>query len=140
MSSNKVNLTTPVVPSSPRGGSPADPKPATAVDSSTAAGDSVDDSSGASEGKVSVEGGLLPSARRDDEAEEVSSEGRTTWNGETLRPLRTPLFVIEIAAVGEKSKETFAYSQRLGAVKESALALIDKAVVSTQVMMLRGLG
>lgn len=47
--------------------------------------------------------------------------------------LRMPLFVVEIAAAGEKGQEGFAYTQRLEAVKESALALIDKAIGSTQV-------
>lgn len=61
------------------------------------------------------------------------SEGRTAWKGEMLTALRTPLFIVEIGIVGEKGKEMFAYTQRLGAVKESALVLIDKAVASTQV-------
>ena len=60
-------------------------------------------------------------------------EGRTMWKGETLQPLRTPLFVFEIGTVGEKGKEKFVYAQRMGALKESALTLIDKAVTSTQV-------
>lgn len=66
-------------------------------------------------------------------APQVLSEGRTTWKGDTLTALRTPLFVVEIAVVGEKGSEAFAYTQRLSAVKESALALIDKAIASTQV-------
>lgn len=61
------------------------------------------------------------------------SEGRTTWKGDTLKALRTPLFVVEITVVGDKGSEMFAYTQRLAAVKESALALIDKAIASTQV-------
>lgn len=64
---------------------------------------------------------------------QVWSEGRTTWKGNTLKALRTPLFVVEIAVVGEKGSEVFAYTQRLPAVKESALSLIDKAIASTQV-------
>lgn len=64
---------------------------------------------------------------------QVWSEGRTTWEGDTLTALRTPLFVVEVAVVGEKGGEVFAYTQRLSAVKESALALIDKAIASTQV-------
>ena len=64
---------------------------------------------------------------------QVWSEGRTTWKGDTLTALRTPLFVVEIAIVGEKGSEVFAYTQRLSAVKESALTLIDKAIASTQV-------
>lgn len=66
---------------------------------------------------------------------QVWSEGRTTWKGETLTALRTPLFVVEIAVVGEKGSEVFVYTQRLSAVKESALALIDKAIASTQVSL-----
>lgn len=61
-------------------------------------------------------------------------EDRTIWKGESLKPLRTPLFMLEIAPQGEKGKEVFAYAQQLGAVKESVLMLIDKAVGSTQVM------
>lgn len=64
---------------------------------------------------------------------QVWSEGRTAWKGETLKALRTPLFVVEITVVGEKGGEAFAYTQRLSAVKESALTLIDKAIASTQV-------
>lgn len=64
---------------------------------------------------------------------QVWSEGRTVWKGDTLRALRAPLFVVEIAVVGDKGSEVFAYSQRLPAVKEAALALIDKAIASTQV-------
>lgn len=37
--------------------------------------------------------------------------------------------------MGDKGSETFAYTQRLAAVKESALALIDKAIASTQVRL-----
>ena len=64
---------------------------------------------------------------------QVWSEGRTTWKGDTLTALRTPLFIVEIAVVGEKGSEVFAYTQKLSAVKESALTLIDKAIASTQV-------
>lgn len=64
---------------------------------------------------------------------QVWSEGRTTWKGDMLTALRTPLFIVEIAVVGEKGGEVFAYTQKLSAVKESALALIDKAIASTQV-------
>ncbi|CAM9224577.1 unnamed protein product, partial [Hapterophycus canaliculatus] len=48
---------------------------------------------------------------------------------------RTPLFIVEITVVGNKGNEDFAYTQRLPAVKESALILIDKAIGSTQNMV-----
>ncbi len=69
-------------------------------------------------------------------APQAWSEGRTTWKGDALNALRTPLFVVEITVVGDKGSEMFAYTQRLAAVKESALALIDKAITSTQVRLL----
>lgn len=89
-------------------------------------------------GEATIEGREKPpeealSTKKVESKTETLSEGRTSWKGETLKVLRTPLFVVEITAVGEKGKEVLAYTQRLGAIKESAVALIDKAIGSTQV-------
>lgn len=86
------------------------------------------------EGEEGEDGGpclLAPSKPKG----ELLAEGRTEWKGERLTTLRMPLFVMEVIVLGEKGSEKFAYSQRLGAVKESAVALIDKAIASTQVKL-----
>lgn len=82
---------------------------------------------------LTVDSETSPAGEPDADPPQAWSEGRTTWKGDTLSPLRTPLFIVEIAVVGDKGHEDFAYTQRIPAVKESALVLIDKAIGSTQV-------
>eukprot|EP00752_Nemacystus_decipiens_P010663 g9495.t1 len=98
-------------------------------------GDGIDRNSGA-ENETSAVNGLRSDDTASASAEpQAWSEGRTTWKGDVLTALRTPLFIVEIVVVGEKGSEVFAYTQKLSAVKESALALIDKAIASTQNMV-----
>lgn len=154
VSSNKVLLKLPIVHSAGSGQRHFDP--ATTADSAISNGKhesevQLENSSGIiekgdrdrkeREGGVEAEsnegeredGGLFPSTSENVSQTDIG-EGRTFWKGENLEPLRTPLFMLEITAEGEKGKEVFAYVQQLGAVKESVLMLIDKAVASTQVM------
>lgn len=155
MSSNKVILKIPILPdrpsqedptkiSPPVPGLPLDPSSAPRGGSSLGSDNNDDGSQREEEGDGDGESGggvgtkaTPPVMNFRDEAvatPQVWSEGRTVWKGDTLRALRAPLFVVEIAVVGEKGSEVFAYSQRLPAVKEAALALIDKAIASTQVI------
>lgn len=153
VSSSKVVLTIPVLPSRPSSddGSARPPSPIAQPHpslpprgGSTASSDNNDegasqtgeetDGQGEGGGEEAV-GNEAPPATSDAGATVplVWSEGRTEWKGDTLTALRTPLFVLEVVVVGEKGNEVFAYTQRLLAVKESALVLIDKAIASTQV-------
>lgn len=161
VSSNKVLLKLPIVhKDGQRYFDPAKLPPATTVDSAASNGKSEnedqrgiieeggrdrEEGEGRVEAKAEAErkmgesgqGGLYSSTSEGSRgalSKTDISEGRTMWKGECLKPLRTPLFMLEIAAVGEKGKEVFVYVQKLGAVKESVLMLIDKAVASTQVM------
>ncbi|CAM9225721.1 unnamed protein product, partial [Ectocarpus sp. 4 AP-2014] len=155
-SSNKVVLKIPILPdrppqedqtktSSPGPGLPLEPSPAPRSGSSSSSDSNDDGSQCEEEGDGGGEcgagfgtEGTPPAMNVRDEAAavpQVWSEGRTVWKGDTLRALRAPLFVVEIAVVGDKGSEVFAYSQRLPAVKEAALALIDKAIASTQNMV-----
>lgn len=147
-SSNKVRLDIPVLPSAteqygtstPVGrtvlNSPAPPGGDENISTTEPEEEEPDEDQQAMSGEEGAGGGLENSSTGEgrDVKPEVSSEGRTTWKGQTLEALRTPLFVVEIAVVGERGDKTFAYTQRLPAVKESALSLIDKAICSTQVM------
>ncbi|CAM9373770.1 unnamed protein product, partial [Ectocarpus sp. 8 AP-2014] len=156
VSSNKVVLKIPILPdrpsqeeqtktSSPVPGLPLEQSPVPRGGSSSGSDSSNDGSQREEEGDGGVESGggveaeaTPPATNFRDEAAaipQVWSEGRTVWKGDTLRALRAPLFVVEIAVVGDKGSEVFAYSQRLPAVKEAALALIDKAISSTQNMV-----
>lgn len=153
VSSSKVVLTIPVLPSRPSSddGSARPPSPLAQPDpslaprgGSTASSENDEEDTsptgqetegqGESGGEGPV-GNEAPLATPDAGAAEtpVWSEGRTEWKGDTLTALRTPLFVLEVVVVGEKGSEVFAYTQRLLAVKESALVLIEKAIASTQV-------
>lgn len=133
MSSNKVHLEVPVLPPTPRDNptsshpsSPIEPDGLPGISNDGLVGDVRE--GGNVNGEVEVDEGLT----REGRAVDSWREGRIEWKGEALTALRTPLFVVEIAAAGEKGKENFAYTQRLAAVKESALVLIDKAIGSTQ--------
>lgn len=137
VSSNKVHLKVPVLPPT-SGNNSSTPRPPNQTEPDSLSG-------GANDGvdRDLQEGGDIPgggegeegSAKLAGEGQAVDNwpEGRIQWKGEALTALRTPLFMVEISAVGEKGKEAFAYTQRLAAVKESALTLIDKAISSTQV-------
>lgn len=160
VSSNKVTLTIPALPSRPSSGdrSTTPPAPSGQPDPSLAPrggsnASSDNENEGASQtgeenggqgesGGEEPVGNEAPPAVSDGgaAAPPVWSEGRTEWKGDTLTPLRTPLFVVEVAAVGEKGSEVFAYTQRLLAVKESALVLIEKAIASTQVTLMWSCG
>lgn len=134
VSSNKVHLNVPTLPSSPATRTSVfPPTPPISRKISTIGRDNHEDISsgetGDEEGGTAGESVPAP----DDAKMAMLADGRTEWKGERLTALRMPLFVVEVVVVGEKGRETFAYSQRLTAVKESALALIDKAVASTQV-------
>lgn len=150
VSSNKVKLKVPVRPhgSAPRDArnerpptpnAPSEPTPAPRGDPD--ANFDVDDLArrekleGAEDGNgfAAVGSDTTPAVEPGADPRQVWSEGRTTWKGDILSPLRTPLFIVEITVVGDKGSEDFAFTQRLPAVKESALVLIDKAIGSTQV-------
>lgn len=127
-SSNRVQLSVPV-PSASQPGFPGPP-------SATSTG-LVHENTSSNEKGSGVASRLGDADETGREGSNVSNheepEGRVRWRGEELTPLRMPLFLVEITTVGEKGKERFAFTQRLGAVKDTTLTLMDKAIASTQV-------
>jgi hypothetical protein len=61
-----------------------------------------------------------------------SSSSSTAIAAHLLRPLRAPLFSLEIAAVGDKGSQKFAYSHKLQGFSEAALAALDRGLAATQ--------
>jgi hypothetical protein len=61
-----------------------------------------------------------------------SNSASTAAAAHLLRPLRAPLFSLEIAAVGDKGSQKFAYSHKLQGFSEAALAALDRGLVATQ--------
>jgi hypothetical protein len=51
---------------------------------------------------------------------------------QVLRPLRAPLFSLEMAAVGDKGAQKFVYSHKLQGFSEAALAALDRGLAATQ--------
>lgn len=131
-----MHLEVPVLTSGCHNVPPAPPphlvNPAT-EDTSSPVGDDVVLGEGRRGERDGEAGEPLPAKTANTDEGVIVGEGRATWRGEVLTPLRMPLFLVEIIAQGDKGQETFAFTQKVGSVKEMALTLIDKAVASTQV-------